>query len=224
MRIVAFDIGELNFAYCVLTALDESTYHMCLQTTAEAIGDGRIVIEDWCVRPLSSLRRPSLQQVLDGVVSVAQTMSEVLALADVVVIEQQMKARMKQIGACLFGIVRALAPRARVEIQSASLKLAFGDAGSFVPAASWPATTYSRRKTAAIHIARMLVARSDPGNQRLYASCKKKDDRADSLLHALAALATYNKPVGVAARGGVRTPCPKRKRTAASNSAVDLQT
>jgi len=187
MRVAAFDIGILNFALCIL----KGTYDgdLSLANCATALASSAVVVEVWDVLALATQKRPSNEQLFEGVVGLVQSQLQLLGSCDAIVIETQMTARMKAIAACLFGALRALLPEARVAFQSASAKLSFGDLASF---SDGRVQTYAQRKKTAVQCARALCA-GCPSQAQLLAAAKKKDDLADALLHALAALAVAPK-------------------------------
>ena len=220
MRVLAFDIGQNNFAYCALQARS-AEYSPCLVRFEDSLKVGDLCVEAWRVLQVTSAKRPSVQTVLDGVVQLVRDQLELIRSVDVVVIEQQMTRRMCVISACLFGAVRALAPAVQVYHQSASLKLGFGDLAAFLPGHSAALGTYCQRKQVAVKVARRLCGSAGDEAERTFASSKKKDDLADSLLHALAALAVRCTPPRAAPkRRRVESAAPVASASSASASSA----
>jgi len=192
-RLLAIDPGVVNLAYCVLEweAASAPPTELSLTLLQEAMRAGHLRILELSVLPLLSTgRNGSINAVLAGTVDFLLTRSNMIRSLHSVVIEQQMKASMKQVAACLYGGLRALCPNVTVTMQSASLKLAFGDLAAFVP--SDPSTgavslsTYAQRKRAAVAVATRLRDVMPASLAESYMASKKKDDLADALLHGLA--------------------------------------
>ena len=204
MRVAAFDIGIVNFGVCILVGAYAGG--LSIANCATGLASGAIALEAWDVLALASQKRPTHEQLFEGVVMLVRSQLELLRSCDTIVIETQMTARMKAIAACLFGALRALLPEARVAFQSASAKLSFGDLASFSDGRT---QTYAQRKKTAVQCARALCA-GCPAQSAVFAAAKKKDDLADAMLHALAALAV--------------APPPPKKRPAADPQAVGART
>lgn len=192
IRLLAIDPGIVNLAMCVLEwdVAEPPPPALSLTSLNGCLVDGRLRVVEWLVLPLlASGRSGSIPAVLSGVVDFLLARAELMRSLHYVVIEQQMKASMKQVAACLYGGIRALCPRAAVTLQSAALKLAFGDLAAFSPDFSALAT-YAQRKKAAIAAASRLLPALAPAQADVFRRSKKKDDLADALLHGLAGCCT----------------------------------
>lgn len=115
--------------------------------------------------------------------------------ADAIVIEAQMTARMKMLSAAIYVIARSWAPSARISFQSAARKLNFGDFSELAPGMT--KQTYAQRKKLAVCLTREFLSHFDLGEEDesknaaahdAFSTSKKRDDYADSFLHALSCL------------------------------------
>lgn len=233
-RLLAIDPGVVNLAYCVLEwdAATPPPSELSLTLAHEALQAGRLRVLDWAVLPLLATGRTgAITAVLAGVVDFLLARADMIRGLGRVVIEQQMKASMKQVAACLYGGLRGLCPGIDVAMQSASLKLAFGDLAAFAPSdgatGAVALTTYSQRKRAAVAVAARLLEAMPPATAATFRASKKKDDLADALLHGLAGCclvpesgARRRRPVGAAASPQPRPPAKRARCGEASASAA----
>ena len=98
---------------------------------------------------------------------------------------------MREVAACLFGLARRAArPEAAVLLQPARRKLE--QAPPDAPEACRDRSSYAARKRAAVALTRHLLA-DRPEWLRALDAARKKDDLADSFLHAVAHLAAPKK-------------------------------
>ena len=120
--------------------------------------------------------------LLNSIVAYVRERSDLFEWATDVVIEAQPAARMKIVAAGLFASVRFVNPGAKMCFQSAKRKLAWG----MGLAEFGDVSTYRGRKRAAV----ALLAKLLRCPEVLKELGSKKDDAADSFLHALNYAAT----------------------------------
>jgi len=228
-RLMAIDPGVVNLAYCVLEwdIAAPPPSELSLALLREELRGGRLRLLDWAVLPLlASGRSGPIAATLSGVVDFLLARGDMIRGLHRVVIEQQMKASMKQVAACFYGGLRALCSDVEVIMQSASLKLAFGDLAAFAPCdaatGAVALTTYAQRKKAAVAVAARLRDALPATLADVFATCKKKDDLADALLHGLAGCCSCSVKAGARRRKApVASGAPaKRARASASASAA----
>jgi hypothetical protein len=209
MRIVACDVGKINFALCALEHEGPYEGGLSLLNCERALAEGRLTLGRWETLRLATQKRPTLATLLQGVVDLVRARLELFGAADLVVIESQMTAMMKTIAGALFAALRALLPALHVEFQHAVVKLSFGDLQAALAPVPARLETYAQRKRTAVLATRRLCA-ACPSAAASFAAFGKADDPADALLHALAALALHGTAAAAApqARG--------RKRSAAA--------
>ena len=200
MKIVACDIGKVNFALCCVEHEGAFEGGLSLLNCEAAAACGRLRVRHWENTRLVTQKRPALAQTLQGVVDLVRSREALFAQADLVLIESQMTALMKAISAALFGALRTRFPALRVGFQHGGVKLSFGDLQSAL-GAPVRVDAYAARKRAAVQAARHFCQHC-PAAAALLAGAKKADDLADALLHALAGLALHGQ---TSAQRGART-------------------
>ena len=201
MRICAVDIGIVNMATCVLACGNPGSSSCPLERCQELLKGSEIV--SWSVEDIRSgsaraVRTLSTAQVIEMTSEYVTRHSELLATCDVIVIEQQPAAKMRNASIALYCFIRSALKNTHVAFQPACRKLDWGcNLRQFLPSAD--TTTKSRRKsTATCLVDALLRACGDSKTQALetFRKHRKKDDMADALLHALACV--------------VRPPAPSR--------------
>lgn len=180
--VIAVDVGLRNMSWCVCAGPEG------LEPQELA---ARLRLISWTTEtlPLPAGARPA--DALRAVVEHVAGKEELLRAADAVVIEQQPAARMREVAACLFGLARRAArPEALVLLQPSrrKLELVVQDA----PELCGDRSSWAARKRAAVALTRHVLAER-PEWLSVLASAKKKDDMADSFLHAVAYLAKQRK-------------------------------
>lgn len=177
---MAIDIGVKNLAVCVLS----TTCGRCKVPLEElAARVERMECLHWGVHSVESKRLTSGQ--LDAAIAWFTSQRQLFEV-DVVVIEQQMTARMKALSVALYTCIKLSYPDAGVYFQSASKKLSWRISDLFQ---DYSLKSYYQRKQTAVRIASHLIS-TQPRMVAVWDQHKKKDDLADSLLHALAFLFT----------------------------------
>jgi hypothetical protein len=177
MRVVGIDVGAKNMAVCSLEI--EPVRTNSLAVVRDHLSDE--CVKYWGVFEVIPSRATTTKQ-LELVINWINENQHIFSEATHVVIEQQMTARMKNISTCIYVCVRNINKDAVISIQPASKKLLWSDIESFV--INGDIKSYYQRKKTAICIARELFCDCNHAAEIL-SSSKKKDDLADSLLHAL---------------------------------------
>jgi hypothetical protein len=180
--VVAVDVGLRNMSWCVCAGPEG------LEPQELA---ARLRLISWTTEALPLPAGAGPADALRAVVEHVAGKEELLCAADAVVIEQQPAARMREVAACLFGLARRAArPEALVLLQPSrrKLELVVQDA----PELCGDRSSWAARKRAAVALTRHLLAER-PEWLSVLASAKKKDDMADSFLHAVAYLAKQRK-------------------------------
>lgn len=211
MRIAAVDVGIINCGYCVLSAAASEVPAPALSDLETRLADGRVLVEDWRVVQLGSSKSASTTSTFEKLLDFLREQQAQLLETDVLVVEQQMTARMKALSACFYGAVRILSPRTKVVFQSASAKLNFGDLAAFLEQPAVPLATYAQRKKAAVAAAKRLAMRCPSAPRAAFLAAKKKDDFSDALLHALAALCAHTAAAAAAAARAARGKARQRR-------------
>jgi hypothetical protein len=236
MRVFSIDPGTVHCGFCCLSLQHQTT--RCppsLESLEGCLDRGDVVVHDWGLVQLASSRHATAASTYDKALEFLRRSDATLRDADLLVIETQMTSRMKCVSACFYTAARCLYPQLQVLFQSASCKLNFADLHLFIRDAA-PAS-YASRKKAAVTAARRLADSPafPPGLAQTFKKERKKDDLADALLHALAALCLHAPPetageppsgnlkrrravTAVASRGTCDSPAehPKRPKAAAS--------
>jgi hypothetical protein len=220
MRVVGIDIGIRNLAIC---ALEISTTSLAVDgngTGGGVITEAKNAVSkakriEWVFGELCDAKqnanRCSHTSILDRMVIFVREQSFLLCeWPDCVVIEAQPAARMKMLGGALYALIRRTSPDLKIVIQAARKKLVWcpNELDATVPIAR-KQTTYTDRKKAAVALCAYIISETEGrGEAAICANAafhtnRKKDDAADSFLHALH-FAVYGE------RGGpVVIPFPK---------------
>jgi len=187
MKVLAIDVGLVNCSYCLLEAHGEEALVPVLARAHELLDAGGLELQQLDSVKLGANKHAAAAATFDNLLTFLRGHAADFAEVDVVAIETQMSARMKAIAAAFYVAARCLFPRAAVLFQSASAKLNFADLAAYSDVAA--SATYAQRKKTAVCVARtLLTARVPPELRQAFLKAKKKDDLADALLHALAAL------------------------------------
>jgi hypothetical protein len=180
-RIIGVDVGIRNLSFCLLEVpAGIATPSVCALERAEGLLAlrGKLGWEHVSLCPrAANANHCSHSALLEGLAAYVRSRSDLFEWATHVVIEAQPAARMKMIAAGLFASVRLVNPETKICFQSARRKLAWGgrlgEYGSI--------STYRCRKQTAVALLEDLVGHS----RTLKELGSKKDDAADSFLHAL---------------------------------------
>lgn len=184
MKVLSFDVGVKNLAYCLLD-YDAATPLVDGAAFPDSWRD-RAAVVDWQVVVATAAKRPSVAETTDGVYARLDEIHEAHGLPDIVLIESQPCMRnptMKSVQMMLYCyyVMRARlsaspsvpGPPCRVSFVNAQLKLT----------GLCAAKDYRARKRASVDAAAAWLADRSLVSQAL--ATKKKDDLADSLLQAL---------------------------------------
>lgn len=198
MRVVGIDIGIRNLAVCALEipALSSSIDGAMMLTRArDAVSKAERV--EWVFGELCDAKqnanRCSHTSILDRMVIFVHEQASLLCeWPDCVVIEAQPAARMKMLAGALYALIRRMCPDLRIVMQAARKKLVWSAAelDATVPTARKQAT-YGDRKKAAVALCSYLISATEGRNETttraeaVFRATRKKDDAADSFLHAL---------------------------------------
>jgi hypothetical protein len=195
IRVIGVDIGIRNLSMCIIESQAGGGIHGSLLDKAHAAlaSSGRL---EWKSAELCSANknanRCSHVTMLDGLVSFLDCQIELFEWATHIVIEAQPAARMKMIAAGLYTYIRRLrGPHVTILFQPARRKLAWG-AELAIYAPDVKQSTYSERKKGAVSLMTRLLVDSITHADKitLMNSMRKKDDAADSFLHALCFIAS----------------------------------
>lgn len=197
-RIIGIDIGIRNLSFCLLeqanhvAARDAVNGGLRRLSTAIEILDNADVL-DWEMFELCPGARNanhcSHSTILNGLIGVFQNNSSHFTWATDVVIEAQPAARMKMLAAAIYALVKNQYPATRVIFQPARTKLSYWGARElerYAPG-EMQQSSYSQRKRAAVRLMTKLLSDSQKHSAKVEAlsQLRKKDDLADSFLHAL---------------------------------------
>jgi hypothetical protein len=140
-------------------------------------------LENWevcCIAsPTCKVRSLSVTQIIDMAIAYVQKYKALFESCDVVVIEQQPKPKMMNVAVAIYSTLRCINPSAIIVFQNPIKKLAWGSEMQGVDL-----STYYKRKKGAVTLTKDLLV--DCAHQDIFDTSKKKDDLADSFLHALA--------------------------------------
>jgi len=203
MRVLGIDIGIRNLAVC---ALDVEVTRGA--GTDDDLGSAKIALQnaarlEWLFGELCASHQNanhcSHTSILDNMVEFVQTHSDLLcAWPQYVVIEAQPAARMKMLAGALYSLIRREAPNVKIVMQAARKKLVWRreELARANPLAL-KQSTYTERKKAAVTLCTYLLLRDASSSEStgegavvlkaasVFQRTRKKDDAADSLLHAL---------------------------------------
>jgi len=207
MRVIGIDVGTANLALCCLENQADLAAHILhwvvISCKSSAAPD---VYTALCEHDIASWFDPDTVVVIERQPLKNPTMTRIQHYLEMM---------------CAFHGVRCV-------VQDAKLKLFYAATTSWWPKdlalqGEW---TYARRKKLAVHTVSAFVSETDQSLQSTYEASKKKDDLADSFLHAMAWAhaghrvdsTSVKKPKKVVARA----PTPKQRssgKLSASNVA-----
>lgn len=192
-RVVGVDIGIRNLSVCSLEIYPGGCGgSSALERAITGLRESPLL--DWevcelCPPGTKNVNRCSHAVLLDGMVSFVRSKTALFAWATHVVIEAQPNARMKMLSGALYALLRSEGPPLRaVVFHPARNKLtAWGSASLKAYAPEVKQKTYSDRKRGAVALMSRLLLDSGAHDSKLEAlsRMRKKDDAADSFLHAL---------------------------------------
>lgn len=194
LRIVGVDIGIRNLSMCrleVVAATGAVTKAPPLDKAVAALETCSLLhwtVSDLCGAQVRNVNRCSHGAILDGLVAFVREHSDVIQWATHFVIEAQPNARMKMVAGALYALVKSQrGDECAVVMQPARRKLsAWGAAALRLYAPEVKQTTYADRKKGAVALtARLLEDSHRAQDLAALRSTRKKDDMADSFLHAL---------------------------------------
>jgi hypothetical protein len=196
--VVGVDVGIRNLSLCKMKIEAGTPYLSAALTAVERATSTlpHVHVLKWDVVDIAigkSVRSLCHTVMLDLLLAYfSSDGAEYLQDADAIVIESQITAKMKMISAGLYVLGRSMAPGAKVQFQSALKKLAYApedmETLCGVPIST---ATYAKRKKAAVSMCKALLSHLAVDNPDAatahdhFHSSKKKDDLADSFLHAL---------------------------------------
>lgn len=191
LRILGIDIGIRNLSVCLLE-IPQGGGHGATLLERAISGMRSSTHLDWEVAELcpgvKNANHCSHASILDGMVRFVQERRNFFEWATHVVIEAQPNARMKMLSAALYALVRDLRGAAtRVLFQAARRKLTAWGKPLVAYAPEVRQKTYSERKKGAVALMSRILQDSGTHEEKLatLARMRKKDDAADSFLHAL---------------------------------------
>ncbi len=191
MKVLGVDIGARNLSLCTLELdfVRDKRRGSALARAREALKDARVSwrVEDICPGAKNA-NRCAQATLLNGLVAFCE--GEGAALLDEathVVIEAQPAARMKMLAAALYALARRRPGTRVITFQAARRKLSVWgrELTTYLPEVRQG--TYAERKRGAVAL--MLRLLRDAGHEERAEELerlRKKDDAADSFLHALA--------------------------------------
>lgn len=202
--ILGVDIGIRNLSLCKLQLSEQGTDILSKLTTQVSplqrwkVLCPYVTIQEWDVIDLingKSVKGACHSRLLDSLHDYFTTLpgNRYLDEVNLIVIESQMTAKMKMISAGVYMLSKTLVPApSLVQFQTASKKLAF-DSYECQNEFGFPihSETYAQRKKSAINLCKAFLEHHpilvQNCNNNFFTS-KKKDDLADSFLHAIYAL------------------------------------
>jgi len=203
IRVVGVDIGIRNLSVCLLEIQQGGGDHgqTLLERAISGLrGSGCL---DWEVAELcpstKNANRCAHSTILDGMVKFVRARRDLFQWATHVVIEAQPAARMKMISAALYALVRELRGEdARILFHPARRKLTAWGKPLLSYAPEVRQKTYSERKKGAVALMTRLLTDSETHAHTIaaLARMRKKDDAADSFLHALSFAVCLPRPRG----------------------------
>lgn len=209
-RVVGVDIGIRNLSVCSLEICPGGCRGASSSSPLERAISGlrESPLLDWevcelCPPGTKNVNRCSHAVLLDGMVSFVRSKAALFAWATHVVIEAQPNARMKMLSGALYALLRSEGPPLRVVVfHPARSKLTvWGSASLKAYAPEVKQKTYSDRKRGAVALMTRLLLDSGAHDSKLevLSRMRKKDDAADSFLHALSFAVCLRCPLGAAA-------------------------
>jgi hypothetical protein len=192
IRVLGVDIGIRNLSVCLLEIQqgggnDGTTL---LERAVSGLRGGGVL--DWEVSELcpstKNANKCGHATILDGLVDFVRRRFDVFEWATHVVIEAQPNARMKMLSGALYALVRELrGDAAKILFHPARRKLTAWGKPLLDYAPEVRQRTYLERKKGAVALMTRLLTDCETHVDKvaLLASMRKKDDAADSFLHAL---------------------------------------
>ena len=180
--ILAIDVGIRNMSFCLLETRDG------LEPLATGnFGDVslRSSIVSWDVvdvtegRGVKNINKEPLCSLADDIVEFVEVYRDIFERAEHIVIETQPSSKMRTLSFVLYGCIRAQFKSPVISFQGGGAKLAWPG--------TEPARTYSGRKRKAVELVKSAVSSGAicDGHGSVFLKSRKKDDLADSYLHAL---------------------------------------
>ena len=192
IRVLGIDIGIRNLSVCLLEIPQGGGPEGPTLLDRAVSGLRGCSVLDWEVSELcpgsKNANRCAHSTILDGLVDFVRQKRQVFEWATHVVIEAQPNARMKMLSGALYALVR--------EMRGESVKMVFHPARRKLTAWGRPLLsyapevrqkTYIERKRGAVALMTRLLSDSETHSDKVaaLARMRKKDDAADSFLHAL---------------------------------------
>lgn len=201
IRVIGVDIGIRNLSLCLLEIQPGGGDGFTLLERAVS-GIRLCTALDWEVCDLcpgtKNVNHCAHSTILDGLVYFMNLRRDIFEWATHVVIEAQPNARMKMLSGALYALVRELrGDTVKVMFQPARRKLtAWGNKQLSTYAPEVRQKTYSDRKKGAVALMTRLLNDSETHADKVavLTRMRKKDDAADSFLHALAYAVCLPKP------------------------------
>jgi hypothetical protein len=193
IRVLGVDIGIRNLSVCLLE-IQQGGGQEGLTLLERAVSGLRgCGVLDWEVSELcpstKNANHCAHSTILDGLVDFVRRRHDIFEWATHVVIEAQPNARMKMLAGALYALVRELrgADGAKILFHPARRKLTAWGKPLLAYAPEVRQKTYLERKKGAVALmTRLLTDCETHADKVLTLSCmRKKDDAADSFLHAL---------------------------------------
>ena len=176
MIVVGIDVGVRNLAICEINIAIEGSLRQKTRLEKRATVIENTTIGEWvCLDAMTKCKKRKVDGSFEVVSAVLHTLAEhddLFARADHVVVEQQI-GKMKSVCYGIIGFLMGRYPNLNICVQSSRAKLNWTDC---------KAATYAERKKEAVSLCTVCTA----GMNKSLALCTKKDDLADSFLHAIA--------------------------------------
>ena len=196
---IAIDVGLKNMSLCALRLPEFSGIMEQSLSQAKQRCSG-VICECWESVSLSkNVKESTFVAEVTGVVSFIKERAHLFQDASYVIVEHQMKPKMRCLAASLFATIRCICPELPLYFQQSPAKLAWKDLKQCLPDAD--IGSYTARKKTAIAAAAFILdlrlpeRRPKTGQQTLVPQGKmghilttssKRDDLSDSLLHLFA--------------------------------------
>ena len=180
MKIAAIDVGLKNLSYVILTYPTLTHPTDTLNAAKELLGQCHVC--EWKVESLVMVNGSSvLEKTISACINFVDTHLSEFSGCEKIIIEQQMCDKMRVISASLATCLKTRIPNAHVHFQSSKYKLKWSDATTFY--SLYNISSYHHRKKTAVKLVQELIMGLS-NFESYFAIHTKKDDLADSLLHA----------------------------------------
>lgn len=192
IRVVGVDIGIRNLSVCLLE-IQQGGGDEGITLIERALSGLRASSTlDWEVSELcpstTNANRCAHSVILDGLVTFVRRRHSIFEWATDVAIEAQPNARMKMLSGALYSLIRQMrGDNVKITFHPARRKLTVWGKPLLCYAPEVKQKTYSDRKRGAIALMTRLLADSHTHSDKvqILTQMRKKDDAADSFLHAL---------------------------------------